>query len=1020
MKKTNSQTLPRFSTAILRLVLLLLTVTSVILLAPAYIGSQQALQQEMQLAHNRDQRTLLNLMAEQFDNIYRTSLELVETGPIQQALLSSDRRALNQVTEALLASPRGQRIDAIVIEPSSADALTIRNSSLLNVELPLLELSQDYQPYTAWHSIATEQSGRKYLLLRLTLPVIEPERGRVIGKIHSYVMINDNYWLMNTLQELFGSKALSFHYQNRMLAGIEDNPGQLSLLSTVTIPTDGIVTLENSLIRQHLIKIGRSQTFAIRLLFPNSAFINLRDSYLTTLFFSALLVLFLGIATMLVLRRMVRNSLKQLTEYAEQIPESGSPHPFTGGRFHEFVRVGKAVELMLMRVRERDKRLASIVDNSPDLIFIKDLQQRYRLVNKRFSDILDLPPERMIGSKDDEILSSKSMPMVHSSDKQVLEQHSPAQYEINLTNPKGDNLTFLMSKFPIFDDLGRAYAIGGIATDITEIKQTQRQLSLAHQVFAETAEAILVLDKEHNIVRANKAFSDITGYPEDLVTRAIDQFLSAYPEIVAVLKTDNGRWQGECTLKHSHGHDVPVLVSATPLADSTEAKHVILFTNISKLKSAEQRLEQMALYDSLTGLPNRTLFYQRLEEVFAYTDNSHHSAIMFIDLDRFKGINDTYGHNVGDQLLQQVAIRLQSCVKSRDTVCRLGGDEFTLIIRDSRSLDKIESIAHRILASLREPYQLGDIRCFTSGSIGIALPGQDGDDSYTLTRHADLAMYQAKESGRNNIQFFDQTINQKNLERHKLEKGLREALHQNQLFLHYQPRFDIQGNRVLSTEALLRWNFGEQGLISPAVFIPIAEDSGFIIEIGRFVLKQACEDAARWLEQGIEVPVSVNLSPRQLTDESLLDDLELALSQSNLPAEMLELEITETHVMENIDQVIPILYQIRAMGISLSIDDFGTGYSSLMYLKKLPVNTIKIDRSFVMDVPGNEDDEALIQAIIRMSHSLRLNVVAEGVETTAQQEFLQSMECDELQGFLLGKPDCVETLIDTCQQPTPA
>ncbi|MCV6591023.1 MAG: EAL domain-containing protein [Marinobacterium sp.] len=1002
----------RFSTVLLGLVFLLLAVVSSILLSSAYLGAQRALQQEIVQGYERDQRTLASLLSEQFDNIYQISHELIEVNDLSLALENNDHITIRAIIDSLLDGDSGQRIDAVVVTRSSGELVEVRNTGIINLDLPLNRISRQFQNPNTWHSTHEQVNDQDFHLMRLTLPIIEPELGEVIGQLNTYVLLNNNYWLMNQLQELFGSQAISLSHAGIALGGLERQPGELDFLRAPDLIVDGVQSDKHYILRDHDLRIDNTEMFSIRMLFPNSAFMALQDTYMGTLTHAALAVVVFGFLTMWVIYKLTRRSLAQLTDYAEQVPESGAPVTFAGAHFDEFSRVGRALELMLLRIRDRDKRLASIIDNSPDMIFIKDLNHRYRLINKQMADVLGLPPEQILGQLDRQILHKEVMNVVSNSDQEMLANGEPIRYELKMDSPTGKT-NLLMSKFPIVDDHGVPYAIGGIATDITAMKQTEEQLKLAHQVFEETAEAILVLDDKKNILTTNRAFTEISGFTDQDESVTVLAFLNSNPESQSAF-SGQGRWQGECLLRRHDGDEVPVLVSITPvLAPEMQSRFVLLFTDITELKAAETRLERLALYDSLTGLPNRSLFYQRLEQSLNLPRNGGwDTAIMFLDLDRFKSINDTYGHNTGDALLQQVADRLRACVGPMDTVARLGGDEFTIIVREIRNLSQLKSIAHRILTTVREPYDLGSIRCFTSTSIGIAIVHTDGTDTETLTRHADLAMYQAKERGRNLVQFFDETLNAQNQQRHQLEEGLRAALEKEELFLHYQPRFDIDGEYVVGAEALLRWQPHGQDPVSPGVFIPIAEDSNLIVEIGRFVLKEACKAAAHWNQNGSNIPVSVNLSPRQLRDQYLLHDLEQALNEAGLPAHLLELEITETHVMENIDEVIHTLDLIRAMDISLSVDDFGTGYSSLVYLKKLPVNTVKIDQSFVRDVPEDDDDAVLIQAIIRMSHSLRLNVVAEGVETRAQQSFLRAAGCDELQGFLLGRPGTVESLME--------
>ncbi|MEO5676287.1 MAG: EAL domain-containing protein, partial [Usitatibacter sp.] len=405
------------------------------------------------------------------------------------------------------------------------------------------------------------------------------------------------------------------------------------------------------------------------------------------------------------------------------------------------------------------------------------------------------------------------------------------------------------------------------------------------------------------------------------------------------------------------------------------------------------------------GLPNRVLLHDRLEQGVVNAARHHTGfAFMFIDLDRFKTINDSLGHHVGDELLKAVADRLQSCVRASDTVARLGGDEFAVILENLRDDDDegAQQVAEKMIASMGSPMLIEGQALNTSCSIGISIFPTDGRDSGSLMKNADVAMYYAKEKGRNNYQFFSSDMNSRAQERLSVENYLRLALRRNELVLHYQPRMNVASGDLVGVEALIRWQHPRRGLLSPDKFIEVAEDSGLIVPIGEWVLETACAQIRAWqasVKPGLRI--SVNLSVGQVVNgERLYRAVEQAMQRSEIPAATLELELTESHLMQNIEEKAALLNRLGALGVGLAIDDFGTGYSSLSYLKQLPVDSIKIDSSFVRDIGVDPDDEAIIKAIVAMAHSLRLSVVAEGVETEAQLRRLQALECDEYQGFL--------------------
>ncbi|MBC7804311.1 MAG: EAL domain-containing protein [Candidatus Parcubacteria bacterium] len=434
-------------------------------------------------------------------------------------------------------------------------------------------------------------------------------------------------------------------------------------------------------------------------------------------------------------------------------------------------------------------------------------------------------------------------------------------------------------------------------------------------------------------------------------------------------------------------------------------------------KQAEERVLRLAHYDALTGLPNRSMFHQRVGQAIARARRSERQlAILFIDLDRFKNINDTLGHDAGDRALNEIATRLRGCLRETDTVGRLGGDEFVVLIEELPDPAQVALVAQKVLAEVERPVALDEQEVHITTSIGIATYPADSEDLQGLMKNADIAMYRAKEHGKNNYQFYSAQMNVHTLERLAMESDLRRALERNEFVLHYQPKIDLATGAVGGMEALLRWRHPVRGLVAPAEFVPLAEETGLIVPIGQWVLRTACEQNRAWQAQGLSsLCVAVNLSARQFSQETLLQDVARVLSDTGLDASLLELEITESMVMRNPAHAVALLDSLKAMGVRLSIDDFGTGYSSLSYLKRFPIDNIKIDRSFIQDLPADGEDAAITRAIIAMAHSLRLTVVAEGVETDKQRHFLHQHGCDEMQGFLFSRPLTAEDFLRLLQ-----
>jgi diguanylate cyclase (GGDEF)-like protein len=433
---------------------------------------------------------------------------------------------------------------------------------------------------------------------------------------------------------------------------------------------------------------------------------------------------------------------------------------------------------------------------------------------------------------------------------------------------------------------------------------------------------------------------------------------------------------------------------------------LVNFDHAEEKARADQQIEYLATHDSLTDLPNRVMFNQLLQfAIEAARRHDRRFAVLFIDLDRFKVINDSLGHEAGDMLLVEIANRLRSCLRACDVVARLGGDEFVVILEESTENHDIEPIACNLLSVLSQPLLLSGHECHTTASIGIAMYPSDGADVQTLTKNADMAMYRAKDDGKNGFRFFSKEIKTQSIERLALETALRRALERDQFSLHYQPKVDMTSGQITGVEALLRWTHPELGMLPPMQFIPLAEETGLIVPIGRWVLKEACAQNMAWQRCGLRpISMAVNLSPRQFIDEHLLQDIDEALAASGMPPALLQLEVTESMVMQNVSRAIKVLNAIQSRGIRLAIDDFGTGYSSMSLMKQFPIDTIKIDRSFVRDLAEDCEDQAIVQAIIRMGKALGMTVIAEGVETTEQETFLRGHACDEMQGYLFSKP----------------
>jgi diguanylate cyclase (GGDEF)-like protein/PAS domain S-box-containing protein len=564
------------------------------------------------------------------------------------------------------------------------------------------------------------------------------------------------------------------------------------------------------------------------------------------------------------------------------------------------------------------------------------------------------------------------------------------------------------------DAAGLPLRMLGTHTDITDSKIAAERLHLLAKVFENSGEAIFLCTPDIRIVSSNRAYSNITGYRAEEVLGEMPSMLDAkhldphqYQRIWQALR-EYAYWQGEAWDTRKNGERYPAWlgVSVTYNSEGAVSHYIGIFSDITERKAVEAQIEYLARHDPLTNLPNRTLLRDRFDQAMAHAvRNSSLVGLLFLDLDHFKNINDTMGHDVGDRLLQGIAERLVQCVREVDTVCRQGGDEFIIILTDIPDIETITQIALKILDQLNQPFLIEGVTVCTSFSIGISLYPNDGLNFHGLLNKADTAMYAAKNEGRNTFRFFSHDMNLASIERMNIENGLRLALKRNEFRLHYQPQYAIRENKIIGAEALLRWQPERGPMIPPAKFIPIAEDNGLIVPIGDWVLREACRQNKVWHDAGLQLLITVNISALQFKRGDLLASVKTALAESGLAPQYLELELTESVLMFDTKVVINTIAQLRELGVSFAIDDFGTGYSSLSYLKRFAVNKLKIDQSFIRDLcSGKAEDAAIVEAIVKLGDTLGLLTLAEGVETREQADQLEQLGCRKAQGFYWNQP----------------
>ena len=605
---------------------------------------------------------------------------------------------------------------------------------------------------------------------------------------------------------------------------------------------------------------------------------------------------------------------------------------------------------------------------------------------------------------------------------------------IDIESGDGDRKTILDSAAPILSTDGEIIGAISLNEDITEqraLSETLRESEARYRaLFEHSIDAILLTRPGGGILAANDAACRLLDYgEEELRAFGRDDIVDRSDPRAQALLNQGGRAgavHGEVRLRRKDGGLVPVEFASATFPDRNgEACANLIIRDMTDRKRAEEHIEYLAYHDELTGIPNRAYFHRAFEHALATTQRyGLHCALMLVDLDRFKNINDTIGHEAGDQLLKQVAARLRGCLRDSDIIARLGGDEFVILMQDASTVEAVNAVAVKILEATSRPLLIDDQDFLITASIGISTYPHDGNDMQTLLKNSDVAMYRAKESGKNGFQYFSPEMNVHTRERLSIESALRRGLERKEFTVHFQPKVRVSSRTVAGMEALVRWRNPEKGLMQPSEFIAIAEETGIVVQIGDWVLEEACRHGQMLRESGhIGLRVSVNLSVRQLFDRGFAQRVADILQRTGFPAESLELEITESMVMRDAEDAVKLLQALRDTGVRLAIDDFGTGYSSLAYLKRFPIDCVKIDRSFIRDLPDDRDDASITRSIIAMAHNMKLDVVAEGVETPEQLNFLHAYGCDEIQGFLFSEPlaaDAFERYLGAPAQNTPA
>lgn len=661
----------------------------------------------------------------------------------------------------------------------------------------------------------------------------------------------------------------------------------------------------------------------------------------------------------------------------------------------------------------RERAFRTLTHNLPDNVIRFDTDGHILYVNPAMDRLIPQTDYLPADSRQEANANLANIALLQERARAVASSGRSTEMDMVFTEPNGNRRHYSMHIVPEPGPNGDPTSILAVGRDLTELKRAEEELSLAASVFHASAEGVMITDATSRIISVNPAFTEITGYSaaealgnKPNMLKSNHQGPEFYREMWSILLS-KGEWRGELWNRRKGGQAYLEWLTINRIDDHQghPVRYVAVFHDLTEIRRKDEHIEHLAFHDALTGLPNRELLLERLGRALTRSSRENKRlSITFIDLDRFKGINDALGHDIGDNLLQQVGDRIRRHLRAIDTVARVGGDEFLVLMENLHSARDCASKAQQLLDEIARPINLPGYKVEISASMGMSFFPEDSDQPLELMKRADMAMYAAKEAGGNTYRFFRQEMLERTTHRLTLEMDLRQAVANNELELHYQPKVDLQRGCMTGVEALIRWRHPKRGMQPPAEFIPVAEENSLIGDIGIWVLNEACRQIALWQSRGLDIQVAINISPRQLEYGDFFQQLMVITKQYNIAPSCLELEITESSLMENPEGVSGMLEMFRKVGVRIAVDDFGTGYSSLAYLRRLPIDILKIDRSFVLDAIADEDDAQIIKTILALGQTLKLAVVAEGVETESQANLLKSFGCDLVQGYLYARP----------------
>jgi len=712
--------------------------------------------------------------------------------------------------------------------------------------------------------------------------------------------------------------------------------------------------------------------------------------------------------------RVTARSLHYLIDYTHKISASGSTDDFEPTPVEEFNMLGEAVSAMNWELRETQAYLGNFLSFAKVPLIAWDTENKIVIFNKAMGELSGISEQDAIGESLEIIFSCLSGEKLKELLLKAADNADTlSNFESIVKNISTGEMKYILWNLSMAGTEGNSFGVVLQGIDITDRKSSEEKLLLASKVFENTIEAIYITNTRGVILSVNKAFLRITGFSEEEAIGNKTSILRSgrhanhfYKGLWGALK-ETGTWQGEIWNRRKNGELYPALVNISSIKDSNgNISHYIgVMHDITERKKYEEQIKYQSHYDPLTNLPNRYLFHDRLSMAISRAKKNHnYVGLISIDIDRFKNVNDTLGHNVGDILLQKIADRIVGTVGDSITVSRLGGDEYTVIVEDLSYKNRAVTIAYNVIKQLEKPFQVDDYELFLKCSAGLSFYPDDGEDVFTVAKNADAAMYRAKSKGRGMLQIYTTDFNDTAKDRLIVETKLNRALDNGEFEVYYQPKINLRTLELVGMEALIRWNNPELGRVFPDMFIPIAEETGLIVPIGQWVLKKSCEDLMRWRSMGYKLKVAVNLSLKQFIQKDLFMSVRNVLQETGMEPKHLELEITESTIMVDTDNTMDILDKLSSLGISFAIDDFGTGFSSIGYLTRIPIDTIKIDKSFTQGIDTSEDSLSIVRSVIQLSSNLGIEVVAEGVENEDHLRLLRELECDLAQGYYFSRP----------------